>query len=341
MIASAARSSPTRSSGASSSRRRLRAACSPGLDRAASPRPRRPTTCSIARATTRGARRSSRRCRLGVARLLAGASDRSSSSCVPYEPQLWLFRMRSSSRPSLAYVLAKRRCARSCATASHPRRGAQADVVCRRQLADATPVWYALRSRKAERRERPLRPLPVSAPARRRPARARPRRRSRGARAELTAAHGDRGPRRAVGLPVLRRGLRAEGLRQGRAGRSQIEGDPDSPISRGRLCPKGSASQEPRQQPAARDEGQVPAPARHRVGGPRPRDGDGHDRRPRSSRTRARDVGGRRRRRPAAATARSGWRVLGGATLDTEENYLIKKCFTAAGAVSIENQARI
>jgi formate dehydrogenase major subunit len=32
---------------------------------------------------------------------------------------------------------------------------------------------------------------------------------------------------------------------------------------------------------------------------------------------------------------------LGGATLDSEENYLIKKLFTAAGAVSIENQARI
>ena len=32
---------------------------------------------------------------------------------------------------------------------------------------------------------------------------------------------------------------------------------------------------------------------------------------------------------------------LGGATLDSEENYLIKKFFSAAGAVSIENQARI
>jgi len=32
---------------------------------------------------------------------------------------------------------------------------------------------------------------------------------------------------------------------------------------------------------------------------------------------------------------------LGGATLDNEENYLIKKLFTAAGAVSVENQARI
>jgi formate dehydrogenase major subunit len=36
-----------------------------------------------------------------------------------------------------------------------------------------------------------------------------------------------------------------------------------------------------------------------------------------------------------------GLHFLGGATLDTEENYLIKKFFTAAGAVSIENQARI
>ena len=32
---------------------------------------------------------------------------------------------------------------------------------------------------------------------------------------------------------------------------------------------------------------------------------------------------------------------LGGATLDNEENYLIKKLFTAMGAVQIENQARI
>lgn len=32
---------------------------------------------------------------------------------------------------------------------------------------------------------------------------------------------------------------------------------------------------------------------------------------------------------------------LGGATLDNEENYLIKKLFTASGAVQIENQARI
>jgi formate dehydrogenase major subunit len=32
---------------------------------------------------------------------------------------------------------------------------------------------------------------------------------------------------------------------------------------------------------------------------------------------------------------------LGGATLDNEENYLIKKLFTALGMVQVENQARI
>jgi formate dehydrogenase major subunit len=36
-----------------------------------------------------------------------------------------------------------------------------------------------------------------------------------------------------------------------------------------------------------------------------------------------------------------GIAFLGGATLDGEENYLIKKLFTALGAVQIENQARI
>jgi len=32
---------------------------------------------------------------------------------------------------------------------------------------------------------------------------------------------------------------------------------------------------------------------------------------------------------------------LGGATLDNEENYLIKKLFTGLGIIQIENQARI
>ena len=33
--------------------------------------------------------------------------------------------------------------------------------------------------------------------------------------------------------------------------------------------------------------------------------------------------------------------TLGGATLDDEENYLIKKLYTALGIVAVENQARI
>ena len=48
---------------------------------------------------------------------------------------------------------------------------------------------------------------------------------------------------------------------------TQIEGDPDSPISRGRLCPKGSALEEPGHEPAARAQGQVPPPARRGLAG--------------------------------------------------------------------------
>ena len=47
------------------------------------------------------------------------------------------------------------------------------------------------------------------------------------------------------------------------------------------------------------------------------------------------EVDGQRTRRTL------GFASLGGATLDNEENYLIKKLFTALGAVQIENQARI
>jgi formate dehydrogenase major subunit len=36
-----------------------------------------------------------------------------------------------------------------------------------------------------------------------------------------------------------------------------------------------------------------------------------------------------------------GFAHLGGATLDIEENYLLKKLYTALGAIQIENQARI
>ena len=119
----------------------------------------------------------------------------------------------------------------------------------------------------------------------------------------------------------------------------QIEGDPDSPISRGRLCPKGSASEQlvnsPGRQtkvlyraPHARDWQRLdPETAIDMVA----------DRFIESRRRtwQQRDGQGRLLRRTMGIAA------LGGATLDIEENYLIKKLFTAAGAVQIENQARI
>jgi formate dehydrogenase major subunit len=119
----------------------------------------------------------------------------------------------------------------------------------------------------------------------------------------------------------------------------QIEGDPDSPISRGRLCPKGSASLS-----------YVNGPLRQTKVRYRRPGGTAWEEleletamdmiADRILATRAEtweeetDDG-----RPLRRTL--GLAVLGGATLDSEENYLLKKLFTAAGAVSIENQARI
>jgi formate dehydrogenase major subunit len=119
----------------------------------------------------------------------------------------------------------------------------------------------------------------------------------------------------------------------------QIEGDPDSPISRGRLCPKGAAS-----------ESYVNSPLRETKVKYRPPHGTqweliGLDAAmdmiaDRIIATRAEtwedtnDDGAPLRRT-------LGFAGLGGATLDNEENYLIKKFFTAMGAVSVENQARI
>ena len=117
-----------------------------------------------------------------------------------------------------------------------------------------------------------------------------------------------------------------------------IEGDPDSPISRGRLCPKGSASLQ-----------LTTGSARHHQVLYRRPHGTGWE--PLSldeamdmiadrviAARRAgwqQEAGGKRTRRTM------GFASLGGATLDNEENYLIKKLFTALGAVQIENQARI
>jgi formate dehydrogenase major subunit len=119
----------------------------------------------------------------------------------------------------------------------------------------------------------------------------------------------------------------------------QIEGDPDSPISRGRLCPKGSAS-----------ERLVNAPGREtRVRYRRPGATDWEELSlEQATKMIAERVLSVREQtweeadsdgQPLKRTL--GMHFLGGATLDTEENYLIKKFFTAMGAVSIENQARI
>jgi formate dehydrogenase major subunit len=119
----------------------------------------------------------------------------------------------------------------------------------------------------------------------------------------------------------------------------QIEGDPDSPISRGRLCPKGAGSL-----------GYVNSPIReYKVKYRRPFGTQWEE----LELDAAMDMIAERLIKTRAETWEEenddgqplrrtlGLAVLGGATLDSEENYLMKKFFSAAGAVSIENQARI
>ena len=118
-----------------------------------------------------------------------------------------------------------------------------------------------------------------------------------------------------------------------------IEGDPESPISEGQLCPKGAASFELLTHGARATKRQVPRAGRVGVAGDRARNGHGHGGRSRVELARAALPDDARRR---AADAVSAIAHLGGATLDNEENYLIKKLFTAGlGMVAVSNQARI
>jgi formate dehydrogenase major subunit len=121
---------------------------------------------------------------------------------------------------------------------------------------------------------------------------------------------------------------------------TQIEGDPASPVSRGRLCPKGSASEQ-----------LVNSPSREmKVKYRRPYGTRWEE----LSLDQAMDMIADR----VIATRDATWEEmddsqqltlkrtlgfghLGGATLDIEENYLLKKLYTALGAIQIENQARI
>ena len=119
---------------------------------------------------------------------------------------------------------------------------------------------------------------------------------------------------------------------------TQIEGNPASPVSRGRLCPKGSASKQ-----------LVTSPTRvTTVRYRRPHGTEWEDLdldtavdmiADRVIKTRKEfwewEADGKRTRRTMGIAS------LGGATLDNEENFLMKKLYTAMGAIQIENQARI
>jgi formate dehydrogenase major subunit len=119
---------------------------------------------------------------------------------------------------------------------------------------------------------------------------------------------------------------------------TDIEGDPDSPISRGRLCPKGAATYQL-------------VTGSHRVTSVLHRAPHSTSWRPipleealemvAQRVKKARDEGWEEEVEGDRVNRTMSFAHLGGATLDNEENYLIKKLFTSLGAVQIENQARI
>ena len=120
---------------------------------------------------------------------------------------------------------------------------------------------------------------------------------------------------------------------------TQIEGDPDSPHSRGRLCPKGSASEQ------LVNGDQRVTTIRYRA--PYATEWTDLDLDTAMDMIVDRVIDARRRgwqdtdEQGNRLNRTMGIASLGGATLDNEENYLIKKLFTAMGAVQVENQARI
>jgi formate dehydrogenase major subunit len=118
-----------------------------------------------------------------------------------------------------------------------------------------------------------------------------------------------------------------------------IEGDPDSPLSTGCLCPKGAATfqlvtgtQRATEVLYRRPFGTrwevLPLEQAMEMVAARVKEA-------REATWEEADGEGRPLRRTL------GMAHLGGATLDNEENYLIKKLFTALGVVQVENQARI
>jgi formate dehydrogenase major subunit len=118
-----------------------------------------------------------------------------------------------------------------------------------------------------------------------------------------------------------------------------IEGDYDSPISRGCLCPKGSATFQ--LVTGSHREQKVLYRAPGATGWQAiPRDRATQMVAERVKRTR--DATWEERNEKGHPLHRTlGIAHLGGATLDNEENYVLKKLYTALGIVQVENQARI
>jgi len=128
------------------------------------------------------------------------------------------------------------------------------------------------------------------------------------------------------------------GTVDGRDTVTQIEGDPDSPVSRGRLCPKGAASKQLVTQP-----GRVTTVLYRRPYGTawEPLSLDTAMDMITDRVLAARKASWQETADGKRVARTLGFASLGGATLDNEENYLIKKLWTALGAIQIENQARI
>jgi len=118
-----------------------------------------------------------------------------------------------------------------------------------------------------------------------------------------------------------------------------IEGDPESPISRGRLCPKGAASHQLLTHAGRLTKVKYRAPfARQWREIPLEEAMDKIADRVWESRERTFEE----ERDGRALMQCTGIAHLGGATLDNEENYLLKKLFTAGlGMTRLSNQARI
>ena len=112
-----------------------------------------------------------------------------------------------------------------------------------------------------------------------------------------------------------------------------IEGDPESPVSRGRLCPRGSSSPSLVSSPTRATKALYRAP--HAT------DWEEIDLDKAVDMIADRVIDTRARTWRPEHRHTLGFAHMGGATLDNEENYLLKKGFSALGAVQIENQARI